>query len=298
MNGFAKLSPTRTRNDVAPIRLEGLQWRNEVSQIRKLWTNKRKYNPNNLIKKSIIFIIIIFLSLIAIIQFPKVFIGKKMEYDSFIIYSNDEMELNEDVKKILDSVQVNLKKSQFYQEELELELYFVKGTLYERLIGLFGIKNIASSKFNKHIYIGKPNFKENILNQGASDFEWLNLVQIISHEGVHSQMYKDHSILGFMKTPSWINEGYSEYVSYRPIRNDINYNLPKLLQKYDSTSDFWVETEFKAMTPRMYLRDRILIEYLIDEKGMDILSVINDDTLEPEKLLVEIRLHFKDKNRN
>jgi len=256
---------------------------------------EKKYKPINLIKKSFIFTITLFLSVITLIQFPEVFIEKKIEYDSFIIYSNDEIDLNSDVKNILDSVQLNLKKSQFYQEKMELELYFVKGTLYERLIRLFGMKNIASSKFNKHIYLGKPNFKENILKQGEGAIGWLNLVQIISHEGVHSQMYKDYSILGFMKTPSWINEGYAEYISFSPIRNESDYNLSKLLQNYDSTFDFWIETEFKAMTPRMYLRDRILIEYLIGEKGMDILSIINDDTLEPEKLLAEIRLHFKEK---
>ena len=247
-----------------------------------------------MIKKSLILLIILLLSVIIIVQFPELFIGKKIEYGSFIIYSNDEINFNEDVKNILDSVQMNLKESQFYQEGLELELYFVKGTLYERLIGLFGMKNIASSKFNKHIYIGIPNFKENILKKGKSDFEWLNLVQIISHEGVHSQMYKDHSILGFMKTPSWINEGYSEYVSYRRVRNDMNYELSKLFQEYESTSDFWVETEFKSITPRIYLRDRIIVEYLIDEKGLDILGIINDNTLEPDKLLEEIELYFKD----
>lgn len=236
------------------------------------------------------------LSMFIIVQFPKLFIGKKIEYDTFIIYSNEEIKFNEDVKNVLDAVQVNLKESQFYQDELKLELFFVKGTLYEKLIGLFGMKNIASSKFNKHIYIGKPNFKENILKKDDSDLGWVNLVQIISHEGVHSQMYGDYSILGFMKTPNWINEGYSEYVSYNPIRNDENYELSNLLQKYESTSDFWIETEFKSRTPRMYLRDRIIMEYLIDKKGLDILSIINDNTLEPDEILEEIRLHFKGNN--
>jgi hypothetical protein len=47
MNGFAKLSPTRTRNDVAPIRLEEQHWRNEVSQISKLWGSLKKVKAEN-----------------------------------------------------------------------------------------------------------------------------------------------------------------------------------------------------------------------------------------------------------
>jgi len=109
-------------------------------------------------------------------------------------------------------------------------------------------------------------------------------------------MYGDYSILGFMKTPNWVNEGYSEYVSYNSIRNDENYELSNLLQRYENTSDFWIETEFKSRTPRMYLRDRIIMEYLIDKKGLDILSIINDNNLEPDEILEEIRFHFKDNN--
>ncbi|MEL7124247.1 MAG: hypothetical protein AAFO07_32730 [Bacteroidota bacterium] len=194
----------------------------------------------------------------------------------------------------MDKVELNLQLSQFHREDLKHELYFVKGTLYESLIRLFGVKNIASSKFNKHIYLGKPNFKENILRKSDHDYEWVNLVQIISHEGVHSQMYKDYSTLGFMKTPSWINEGYSEYISYLPIRKQPNYNLTEVFYRYEKASELWVKTEYQSMTPKQYLRDRILIEYLLDVKQMSILNIINDETLDPQELLEEIRMYFQE----
>ena len=142
-------------------------------------------------------------------------------------------------------------------------------------------------------YTGKPIFDQNVLKKGSNSIEWLNLIQIISHEGAHSQMYKDHSIVGFMKTPSWINEGYAEYISYKPIRENQNYFLSELFIKYESANDFWVKTEFGSMTPKLYLRDRILIEYLIDIRKMDILSIIKDQSLKPEMILEEMKEHFE-----
>jgi len=223
-----------------------------------------------------------------VVQFPSIFIDKKFDHNAFTIYSNNELQLNESIKNVLDSVQLNLDQSRFHRENLHLELYFVQGTFYEKLIRIFGVKNIASSKFAKHIYLAKPYFQDNILKKSNKYDEWLNLIQIISHEGVHSQMYKDHSFMGFMKTPSWINEGYSEYISYRPIRETQNYSLAELFKKYKSTSDYWIKTEYGSMTPKLYLRDRIIMEYLIDVLELDILSIIEDQKLDPEKILEEI----------
>ncbi len=174
-------------------------------------------------------------------------------------------------------------------------MYFIKGSLYETLIGLFGKKNIASAKFNKHIYIGKPDFEKNILGVKNNDLEWVNLVQIITHEGVHSQMYRDYSRFGIMKTPSWINEGYAEYISYRMARKQPDYELSMLLEKHEKTEAYWVRTEYKSMTPKQYIRDRILLEYLIDNKQMSIEEIIDGESIEPEEIMKEIKEIFREK---
>ena len=120
----------------------------------------------------------------------------------------------------------------------------------------------------------------------------MNLIQIISHEGVHSQMYEGHSTLGFMQTPAWINEGYCEYISYAPERSKKEYSLSTLYDKFKVTDSFWIETEYGCMTPRVYLRDRIIMEYLLDYKQMRIMDIIGDEGLDPDNLLVEIKRAF------
>jgi len=217
-----------------------------------------------LIKKLLVLSGLIIVTIIALVQYPSLFIRLTGEYKSFKIYSNQSIEIDQSVKTVLDSVILNLNESQFKDDSSILELYFVRGTLYEKLIRLTGMKNMAFSKFEKHIYSAHPKFIKGRLERNSNAYEWLNLVQIISHEGVHSQMYKDYYKYLKMTTPGWINEGYAEYISYRPIRERQNYELSDLLYKLESSSNEWLDTEYHSKTPRDYVQSRLLVEYLIE----------------------------------
>lgn len=241
-------------------------------------------------KKIVLLIVLFFFCLLGVLQFPELFIDQQLKYKSFELYSDQPITSSNDLEKVLDSVIINLKRSHFYQEDQIFELYFIKGTKYEKLVRLFGADYLASSQYNKHLYFGDPDFTKNKLVKGGNKYEWANLVQLISHEAVHSQMYTDYSLLGFMKTNSWINEGYCEYISYYPLKNKSSYHLDKLYSIYLESNDNWVETEFGSMTPKTYLRDRIIMEYLIDQKNIGITDIIENDKLKPEEVLQEIDL--------
>ena len=238
-------------------------------------------------------IFVIGLTLLGLLQFPELFLNKNLEYKSFELYSKNSIELNSELKSVLDSVIVNIKRSYFYQEDQIFELYFVKGTFYESIVKLFGVDHLASAQYDKHLYFGDPNFDQSKLIKGLDRYEWANLVQLISHEAVHSQMYTDYSVLGSMKTPSWINEGYCEYISYFPLKKNSEYKLLDLYTLYKKSDSSWIETEFGSMTPKLYLRDRIIMEYLIDYKNLHILEIIENETLNPEELLEEIEIELK-----
>lgn len=196
------------------------------------------------------------------------------------------------MKNILDASITNLKQSELYDKNQIFELYFIRGSFYEKALRMFGRKNMAFSKFNKHIYSAYPLFKEGILKRNDNDYEWLDLVQIITHEGIHSQMYPDYSTFGFMNTPSWINEGYCEYISYIPIRAKTDYQLADLALQLETNKDVWLKTPYGAMTPKFYAYSRLLMEYLIDIKGMNIKEIIQDESLDPELIYKEIQTYY------
>lgn len=246
-----------------------------------------------LIKKLLLFVLMTFVILVISVQYPSLFIDKDFTYKSFEIYSNTEIELDESVKNILDSVIINLDKSEFSDESDEYKLYFIRGTLYEKLLRILGRKNMAFSKFEKHIYSANPNFKQGKLVRNNNKHEWLNLIQIISHEAVHSQMYKNYYRWFKMKTPFWINEGYAEYISYKTVRELDSYEFVSLLSKLENSKDAWLKTEYNTMTPREYVKSRLLIEYLVDVKKMKIKEIIENKQLNSNKIYEEIKELYK-----
>ena len=101
-----------------------------------------------MIKRIILVIIIIGLTILGLLQFPHLFIKKQLEYKSFKLYSKNPIELNNELKSVFDSVIINLKRSSFYQEDQVFELYFVKGTTYESIVKSFGVEHLASAQYN------------------------------------------------------------------------------------------------------------------------------------------------------
>lgn len=46
------------------------------------------------------------------------------------------------------------------------------------------------------------------------------------------------------------------------------------------------------MTPRQYVRDRLLIEYLIDVKGLEISEIISNENLTSTEVYEEIKTYY------
>ena len=238
-------------------------------------------------KRYILIIIAILLVGFALFQFPHLYFKKQFSYKSFDVYSNEQLDKKEALL-ILDIVENNIIKSAFYQEDQKFKLVFVGGSKYQKLMYFLGAKNIASSKFNLHIYNGKADFKSNILVAGEDPLQKVNLEQIIAHECVHSQMYPEYSTLGVMKTPHWINEGYCEYISYRKQRESGAYNIKSLWSTLEQDTNQWLKTSYEHYSPREYLEALMMVEYLIKNKGMTIEKIIADETIIPDSIQEEI----------
>lgn len=250
-------------------------------------------------KKNIIRLVIFCISVIILIftlaHFPSLFFRKNFNYKSFQIhYSKQEIILDENVKSCLDSVDSILRKSPLFNQGQKHHLYFTRGTTYEKIMRLIGKKNMAfATPRNNQIYSAIPDFNKGIIHRNHNEIEVMNMIQVFSHEAVHNQMRLVYSRMGIPTTPYWINEGFCEYVAYSPIRNEESYELKKLVEKLESNDDFWIKTEYNAFSPREYIYFRIIMEYLIDVKSMDIHEIIADHTLEPHIVYEEIKLYIE-----
>ncbi len=245
-------------------------------------------------KKKLIYtsllIVIILLSLFALLQFPQLTLRKRIIYNKFEIYAQQNLKVNTDILNALDSVQLILDKSELQVEGLKHRLFLAHGSLYEKLIQLSGQKAFAFSFQDKQIYLAKANFKKDLFSRNDNEYEIRQLVQLIAHESIHNQQYYSYQQ---RSKPSWINEGYAEYITYLPLIHNGDYQLKDAVNLVsENKGQKWLKSEYGYWDIWEYKYSRVLIEYLIDVKGMTIQEIIADDSLDDILIFEEMQTKY------
>jgi len=244
-------------------------------------------------KKSIIRILIFltlsFVILQTIVAFPQIFIKKQFSYQCFDLYANEKVELNNKIKSTLDSVQNIIKKSALHSDEIKYQLFLAKGTFYEKLNDFLPQTSgaFAYAFWNREIFLADIDFDSGIFHRNNNEREVRYIVQLIAHESIHVQQ----SHAGIKRSsPPWLNEGYAEYVTYAPLRAAGEYNfLDAVKTLQDNPDTEWFRSEYGYWDVRDYKYYRVLIEYLIEVKGMTMEEILEQKkTLFAEEIWSEI----------
>ncbi|MFK7808530.1 MAG: hypothetical protein AB8F74_12065 [Saprospiraceae bacterium] len=253
-----------------------------------------KREKTNRLKSKIVFsAILLIIGYVVLLHLPQVFISKQFEYKSLHIHSNQSLKLDDESKAVLDLVLENIGSSAYYKMGQEHHLFFVHGTLYEKMVRSIGYKNMAFAFMDKSIYCAKPDFLTRYLRRNKNEYEVMHLVQVISHELVHNQMY---DILGFnaiRKLKPWVREGYPEYIAYGQIQDSEDYQLADLSKRIASRKDpLWVTNEYDCLTSYTYAMDRLRMEFALDIQQSDIQNIM-EINLAAAEIDKTIEQHFK-----
>ncbi|MEM6806956.1 MAG: collagenase [Bacteroidota bacterium] len=174
-----------------------------------------------------------------------------------------------------------LKTSEIFSKEAQIQLCLNDGSNFPHRFPLRG--GVAYSYWNKAIiYKSNPDFIRNRAfyeweeNQGAKR-SW-DLVELLAHEFTHTlQSY--HNRLSPLEDAIWKIEGYAEYISrsQRKELRDLKENLRRLrdAQKQASTAIPWINFQDGSGVPQSYFRYRLLIQYLLEEKGLSYLEILD-----------------------
>jgi hypothetical protein len=231
--------------------------------------------------KILAFVILIFTILVVIILNPKISYAKKLSYKTIEIFSSNEIP-NKFLQQI-DSSLLLIKKSELYDSNFKIQLCLNDGSIYpsitENLLG----KAFARGYLNKVVIYGKINFIENKVQ--LNGYNW-NLTELVAHEIVHCYQYNE---LGLFKSnplakyPQWKWEGYAEYVA-RSNYNDLINNIKKYKE---SNENHWgITLNDNTICPREYYLHWLMVQYCIDVKKIDFLSLLktrfNEKGLEKE----------------
>jgi hypothetical protein len=215
--------------------------------------------------------------LLIIILNPILTYANKTTHKNFTIYHNKPIDSL--LFSSLDSAAMLLTTSDFYNNNLKLDICLNDGSLYPSIIKAIQGQAFAWGFYNKVVIYGKINCKKNFVQ--LNGYHW-NLIQLLAHEMIHCVQYDR---LGLIKSnpianiPNWKWEGYAEYISRQ------NTNQKSLISNIDHQNqtdiNSWELTfEDNTITPRAYYNYWILTQYCLDIKKMSYQTLLTDSTSE------------------
>lgn len=215
--------------------------------------------------------------LLIIILNPILTYANKTTHKIFSIYHNKTIDPL--LISTLDQATLLLETSEFYNNNLKLDICLNDGSTYPTIIKTIRGRAFAWGFYDKVVMQGTMNCKNNFVE--LNGYKW-NLIQLLAHEMTHFLQFDK---LGFWKSkpiailPNWKWEGYAEYVSRQ---NTNQKNLIKDLNRLEQTDKNSWEVTFEDSTiaPREYYSYWTLVKYCLDVKKMSYQQLLTDTTSE------------------
>lgn len=215
--------------------------------------------------------------LLIIVLNPILTYANKTTYNNLTIYHNAK--LDPLLTSQLDNTINLLKTSEFYNDNLKLDLCLNDGSKYAALIKAIRGQAFAWGFYDKVVLQGTMNCKKNYLE--LNGYKW-NLTQLLAHEMTHCLQFDK---LGLWKSKpianidNWKWEGYAEYISRQNAnQKDLIKNLDRLNQV--EKNNWEITLVDSTITSREYYSYWILVQYCLDIRKMSYKQLLTDTTSE------------------
>jgi hypothetical protein len=218
--------------------------------------------------------------LLIVVLNPVLTYAQQSAHNNFIIFHDKAPDTL--LNSRLDQAETLLKSSEFYRQDLHLDICLNDGSHYPGLMQKIRGQAFAWGFYNKVVLQGTSNYGKNYTE--LNGFKW-NFTQLLAHEMTHCLQF-DH--LGFWRSnpvagiAEWKWEGYAEYISRKDQdQENLLKNIERLAEANKTAKDSW-EINFADSTiaPRAYYNYWLLLQYCMDIKKMSYKQVLDDTTAE------------------
>jgi hypothetical protein len=229
--------------------------------------------------------IIILSGLVTVTLSPQLLFAKKIEHQAFTIYATADNDIDEvHFKHRLDEAYALIKQSELHDEDFHFKILLTQDHFFNDIEDLRGKGPIARAT------AGYTTIKVSIVPK--ENYAWgnngkVNLKYLLAHELIHNLQAHKYGLLNFSPIkhpPLWKLEGYPEYVARQDQLSADDYSLKAEVQRYarliEASEDMDVEVTQGHFMPFYYYKGGIMVEYLIDVKGMTYDEILKDDRSE------------------
>jgi hypothetical protein len=242
------------------------------------------------------------LTIITIVLFPQRLFAYKMEYNHFIVYSNEK--IGNDIKVILDNAMNLVKKSEINDSNYKYNIILCNNSFYNKIDDkLLGSGPTARTTLNNVIIKVQIDTKDNLAFPTFHKACKVNLTELLAHEMTHCLQANKYGIFKFnpFKHPEfWKLEGYPEYISRQKQLSIKDYSLTSEIDRYinlaNKTNGIWILAEEGGCeVPNYYYKGRLMIEYLMNIRHFSYSKILNDKV--SENTVYQEMIEWKDSTK-
>jgi hypothetical protein len=222
---------------------------------------------------------------ITILFFPQPLFAYKHEHKQFRVYSSEPVD-DATIDAILDDAYELVIKSELHDPGFRFDVFLAHNHFFNSFEDLQGKGPVARATAG-NITIKVP--IDASKNLALSNRSTINLTELVCHEMIHVLQAHRYGLINFSPVkhpPLWKLEGYPEYISRNVMLREEKYNLKSEIIRYErlvnNSKDGFVEVTEDHFAPAYYYKGRLMIEYLIDIKGLTYDAILSDTLSEDE----------------
>jgi len=223
---------------------------------------------------------------IVLILNPNLSYANQTQLDKVTIFHNNELE--EETEVIIKDVIEILKKSELYDQNLNIQLCFNDDKIYPNLNPFAFGHPLAYSMFNKTIIKNSEiKFNENVAQvqrEANNELQKYNLTWLLAHEFTHNLQHKanlNYVLRTSLGKINWKLEGHADYIA-RGFKNDgkLKDKIEKYLIEENNVRNGLpgIKDEVGTYLIYGYYKYALIVQYLMEIKKMNFNQICELDT--------------------
>ncbi len=246
---------------------------------------------------SVLTFFVLFSGLVTSFLFPQPLFAHKLEYKKFNVYSDQVVDKN--IEVILNNAYNLVEQSELQDKNYAYDIFLGLDNIYNRIEDLQGKGPAARATAGNIVFKVRVDIEN---NKAFGPRSIINLTELLGHEMVHCLQANTLGLWNMNQLnhpPYWKLEGYPEYISRQAKLKDKDYSLSNEIKRFieleSNSSDGFVEMSEKHFVPSIYYKGRLMVEYLMDIKGMTYDEILKDSRDEDQifEEMVNSTLNFK-----
>ena len=253
---------------------------------------------------------------VGLLAFPGFLFAHKLEQGNLAVYSDEE--LSGSIEPVLREINRRLATSEINDPSLTHRIFFghdaaIFGALQKARLEIvyhtLGMKpapnyNVSWPPHISHtVTFDLPDAAHDALRRSAWPGHF-NMTHILTHEVTHTLVTAKLGLANIARLPMWKAEGYPEYVAMSASRSQPGYSLRASVTRILAADLAWLRNaqgDFEPMrygcAGKSYLKNenndfwhtcyylsRVLVEYVLDKKGMTFDQLMQASVNESETL--------------